>query len=148
MNTTRILPLLLLTLAACGGAPAAREEPKSNNDAVAVSEEQARWFAGSWETTRGIAGDGELVISGTPRRATIRCMQGARIERTLELSGERTAVGEYTVMRFGGNMPWWTDDFQGTFVSRRVTDDSFELAAVGPTGKADWESGWVYVRVE
>lgn len=115
-------------------------------DTQEATPEEAAWFAGTWNATKGIAQDGETLIAGEPKRVVIRHLDGARIERDLP-AGDGVTTTAYTVMSFGGRFPWWTDDLNGNLVSRRAGDDTFHLAQVGAMGKADWANGWTYVRV-
>jgi hypothetical protein len=52
----------------------------------------------------------------------------------------------FTVKKFGGNFPWWTEG-GGSVVARRISEDSFDLASVGPMGKADWTRALRHTRV-
>lgn len=120
--------------------------PLAAADATEATAAEAAWFAGTWHATRGIAAEGETLISGAPKQVVIRHLGGARIERDFPLPSGALATTAYTVMSFDGRFPWWTDDFNGNQVSRRAGADSFHLAPVGGMGKTDWDNGWTYVR--
>jgi hypothetical protein len=117
-------------------------------DTMEASAAEAAWFAGTWQATRGIAAEGETLITGTPKQVVIRHLGTARIQRDFPLPAGNVATTTYTVMSLGGTFPWWTDDLAGNLVTRRAGDKTFHLAQVGDMGKADWNNGWTYVRID
>lgn len=110
-----------------------------------ASPEEAAWFAGQWEVGPAPVEGFETIAGGEPNVSVIRYLEGSRIEREITLRG-KLYVMRFDVKSFGGNFPWWGEN-GGNYVSKKVDEDSFILAPVGPMGKAEWDRGWLYKRV-
>ncbi|GAB1487926.1 hypothetical protein MASR2M8_03680 [Opitutaceae bacterium] len=112
-----------------------------------ASESEAAWFAGEWSVAPADVDDYETIASAEPTQVRIQHLGGARIERTSPARAGREAVTTvFTVKRLAGNFPWWADG-RGSVVTRKVSDDSFDLASVGPMGRADWSQALRHTRV-
>lgn len=120
--------------------------PVESRASDAASVEAAAWFAGEWAVGPAPVEGMDTIIVAPAKKSVIRHLEGAFIERELTLRGRLHSM-RFEVRSFGGNFPWWGDN-GGNYVAKRVDDSAFILAPVGPMGKADWEGGWLYQRVE
>jgi hypothetical protein len=107
----------------------------------------AAWFAGTWDVVPVEVPGYETIVAAKPIRVTIEHHGDARIDRSSPLRNGQTATVEFIVKHFGKNFPWWTVDGQGSLVARIVDDQTFDLAGLGPMGKADWDHASRHKRV-
>ena len=112
----------------------------------AATVEEAGWFAGSWTVGPAPVEGFETITEGPASISVIRHLEGAMIERALPIR-ETVNVMRFEVRSFGGNFPWWGEN-GGNYVSKKVDENAFLLAPVSAMGKAEWDRGWLYTRVE
>ncbi len=112
-----------------------------------ASTEESRWFAGEWTVTPAPVEGFDDIASATISTVRIDHLGAARIaRRSPSDSGRPSVTVEFTVKKVGGNFPWWPA--QGpAVVTRKVTEDSFDLATVGSMGRADWSRALRHTRV-
>ena len=72
------------------------------------------------------------------------CTSSARIST---LWNGATAEVEFDVRSFDGKYPWWSANGGANLVARQVDENTFDLAGVGPMGKADWNNALRHTRV-
>jgi len=131
-------------LAACLScfSPGLFAQPK---DATA---EEAAWFAGEWTVTPAPVEGFDDIAPAAPNRVTITHRGGAVIVRHSPARNGRPAASvEFTVKRLGTNFPWWSGA-GGSAVAKKVAEDVFDLATVGPTGRADWPRALRHTRAK
>ena len=116
-------------------------------DAKNASEADTQWFAGEWQAGPAPVEGYETIIVAEPTPVTIRYEGGARIDRTSTLRNGQHVTVAFVVKHFGKNYPWWTVDGSGSLVARKVDENTFDLASVGPMGKADWDHASRHTRV-
>lgn len=142
MTTLTRLFSRMLGVACLLGLPSAL--PAQPADASA---DETAWFAGEWTVAPApVEGFADIVAEpqGTVR---IEHAGGSRLVRHSSERNGRAAVSvTFTVKKFGGNYPWWSEG-GGSAVARRVSENSFDLASVGPMGKADWARALRHTRV-
>lgn len=113
-----------------------------------ATSEQTAWFAGEW-TVAPVPVEGfKDIVSAPPTTVRIEHTGDARLVRHSPERDVRPAASvAFNVKTFGGNFPWWPVEGGPSVVARRVSDDSFDLASVGPMGKADWSRALRHTRV-
>jgi hypothetical protein len=112
-----------------------------------ASADETAWFAGEWTVTPVPVDGFETIAVEPPDTVRIEHDGGARIVRhTPERRGRPAASVAFTVKKLGGNFPWWSEGGGGA-VARKVSENSFDLARVGPMGKADWTRALRHTRV-
>lgn len=132
------LPLCVLLLLV---SVEARAEPSDASPA------EASWFAGEWEVRYAPSPGFEELVSEPISVVRIEHLGGARIARHLLGRGEAPqARTEFTVKAWAGNLPWWPDEGFG-LVARKVSPDTFDLATLGPDGRADWGRALRHKRI-
>lgn len=133
-----------ITLAACLlGLPLGLfAQPK---DAAA---EEAAWFAGEWTVTPAPVEGFEDIAAESQGTVRIEHRDGARIIRhSPARNGRPAASAEFTVKKLGANFPWWAEG-GGSAVAKKVSEDVFDLATVGPMGRADWTRALRHTRAK
>lgn len=114
-----------------------------------ASSEETAWFAGDWIVTRAPVEGFEDIVSNPIATVRIEHLGEARIVRHSPPRQKNPAVAaEFTVRQFGKNMPWWSATGGANLVARRVDENTFDLAGVGPMGRAEWDRALRHTRVE
>ncbi|MCC6414325.1 MAG: hypothetical protein IT582_00225 [Opitutaceae bacterium] len=113
-----------------------------------ASAEETAWFTGEWTLTPAPVEGFDDIATATLGVVTIENPGGAKIVRhTPERKGRPAVSVAFTVKQFGKNFPWWTEDGGANAVARKVDENTFDLAAVGPMGRADWNRALRHTRV-
>ncbi|HRI83422.1 MAG TPA: hypothetical protein PLF88_13345 [Opitutaceae bacterium] len=113
-----------------------------------ASAEDAAWFAGEWGVAPVPVEGFEDIATTPPTTVRIEHTGDSRLVRhSPERDGRPAASVAFTVKTFGGNFPWWPETGGSGAVARRVSETSFDLASVGPMGKADWSRALRHTRV-
>lgn len=110
--------------------------------------EEAAWFAGEWTVTPAPVEGFEDIANAAVNRVTITHRGGAAIARhSPARNGRPAASAEFTVKKLGTNFPWWSDG-SGSAVAKKISEDVFDLATVGPMGRADWTRALRHTRAK
>lgn len=113
-----------------------------------ASADEAAWFAGEWTVTPAPDEGYEDIANAAVNRVTITHRGGAAIVRhSPARNGRPAASAEFTVKKLGTNFPWWSDG-SGSAVAKKVSEDVFDLATVGPMGRADWTRALRHTRAK
>ena len=113
-----------------------------------ASAEEAAWFAGEWTVTPAPVDGFEDIAPAAVNRVTITHRGGAVIVRhSPARSGRPAASTEFTVKKLGTTFPWWSDA-GGSAVAKKVSENVFDLATVGPMGRADWTRALRHTRAK
>lgn len=138
MKTKTLILLFVLSLIPAG----LRAQPAD------VEPEMAAWFVGEWTLTPAPVEGFDDIVTATLGVVTIENPGGAKIVRhTPERKGRPAVSVAFTVKQFGKNFPWWAEDGGANAVARKVDENTFDLAVVGPMGKADWNRALRHTRV-
>lgn len=113
-----------------------------------ASAEETAWFAGGWTVAPAPVEGFEDITAEPPGTVRIEHAGGARLVRhSPEKNGRPAMSVAFTVKKLGGNFPWWPPAGGPGAVARRVSADSFDLATVGPMGRADWSRALRHTRI-
>lgn len=113
-----------------------------------ASADETAWFAGEWTVTPAPVDGFEDIVAEPSGAVRIEHLGGARLVRhSPERNGRAAVSAAFTVKKFGGNYPWWSEG-GGSVVARKVSENSFDLASVGPMGKADWARALRHTRAK
>ena len=112
-----------------------------------ATELETSWFAGEWAVTLAPVDGYDTIVSRTYPNVQIEHRGGTRIARTSTLRNGKQVAVEFDVRNFKGNFPWWSANGGANLVARRVDETTFDLAGVGPMGKADWTRAFRHTRV-
>lgn len=114
---------------------------------VDASADETAWFAGEWTVASVPVEAFEDIVAESQGTVRIEHLDGARLVRhSPERNGRAAVSATFTVKKIGGNYPWWSES-GGSVVARKVSENSFDLAGVGPMGKADWARALRHTRV-
>lgn len=110
--------------------------------------EEAAWFAGEWTVTPAPVEGFDDIVAEPQGNVRIEHRGGARLVRHSPARNGRPAASvEFTVKKLGSNFPWWSDG-GGSAVAKKISEDAFDLATVGPMGRADWTRALRHTRAK
>ncbi len=111
-----------------------------------ATSDEAAWFAGEWTVTPAPVEGFDDVVTEVIATVRIEHLDGARIARhSPEQKGRPAVTVEFIVRKLGATYPWWPDEGPAV-VTRRVSATVFDLATVGPMGRADWDRALRHTR--
>ena len=116
--------------------------------AANATELETTWFAGEWAVSLAPVEGYDTIVSRTYPNVRIEHRGGTRIARISTLPNNEQVTIEFDVRSFKGNFPWWSASGGGNLVAKRVDETTFDLAGVGPMGKADWAHAFRHTRVK
>jgi|GEM_PF-6553828 len=109
--------------------------------------DEAAWFAGEWTVAPAPVEGFEDIVAESQGTVRIEHLESARLVRHSPAKNGRPAASiEFTVKKLGGTFPWWPAAGGPGAVARRVSENSFDLATVGPMGRADWSRALRHTR--
>lgn len=120
----------------------------SGAQAGEASPAETVWFAGEWAVEPAPVEGYDTIVAKAYPDVQIEHRGGTRIVRVSTLRNGAKAEVEFDVRSFGGKYPWWSANGGANLVARRVDENTFDLAGVGPMGKADWDNALRHTRVE
>lgn len=138
MKTARLFLLLLASLSFLNLAAKAGE----------ATESETAWFAGEWAVTPAPVEGFDTIGAKEYPHVQIEHRGGTLVARISTLRNGGQAEVEFNVRSFRGKYPWWSANGGANLVARRVDENTFDLANVGPMGKADWNDALRHTRVE
>jgi hypothetical protein len=110
--------------------------------------DETAWFEGEWEVTPAPEKGYKDVLVESQGIVRIEHLGGARVARhSPEKNGRPASSVEFTVKKLGENFPWWSDG-GGSVLAKKVSEDVFDLASVGPVGKMSGNRVWRHTRVK
>jgi hypothetical protein len=112
-----------------------------------ATEAESAWFAGEWAVAPAPVEGFDTIVAKAYPNVRIEHRGGTRIARISSLRNGASVAVEFDVRSFKGNFPWWAADGGANAVARRVDQNTFDLAGVGPMGKADWGHALRHTRV-
>lgn len=112
-----------------------------------ATEAETLWFVGEWSVSPAPVEGFETIVAREYPNVQIEHRGGTRLVRISTLRNGAKVEVEFDVRSFKGNYPWWSAAGGTNLVARQVDENTFDLAGVGPMGKADWDQALRHNRI-